>query len=136
PSLYHLLFQNGIIIKDIKHWFFTQSLPPPQPGDPPQTHHFDSQVDMQVSTDSGKTLSPVQASAGVDVTVTHRLELNSGGQRVEVYDTEMTAMNMQFLAFANGPTVMIRESPTLRSEGGTAIEPQPDGTARIHSFFD
>src|SRR5262249_20790822 len=64
PALFHLLLQNGIVIRDIRHWFFTQSLPPPLPGDPPQFHHFDSQVDMQLSTDGGQTFTPMQAPAG------------------------------------------------------------------------
>src|ERR1051325_10344445 len=94
PTLFHLLLQNGIVIRDIKHLFFTQSSPPPLPGSGPQSHHFDSQVDMQM------------------------------------YTTEMTALNLQFAA--NGQTIMLRESPTRRSEGGTAIEPAAsDGTRRI-----
>src|ERR1051325_6732364 len=133
PTLFHLLLQNGIVIRDIKHLFFTQSSPPPLPGSGPQSHHFDSQVDMQVSTDSGNTFTSVSVPAGVDVVVAH--QANLGGTDIEMYTTEMTALNLQFAA--NGQQIMARESPPRRSEGGTAIEPAAsDGTRRIHSFFD
>ena len=32
PQLYHILLQNGIVIRNVRHKFFTQSLPPPEPG--------------------------------------------------------------------------------------------------------
>src|SRR5262249_39393994 len=124
------LLQNGIVIRDVKHRFFTLSLPAPLPGDPPQTHHFDSQVDMQVSTDGGNTYQPLRAPGSVDVQVSYRGNFNGA----DVYDTEMLALNIQGGELP--PGVMIRESPTRRSEGGVAITAAPDGTQRIGSFFD
>jgi hypothetical protein len=131
PALYHLLLANDIVIKDIKHRFFTQSLPAPTAASPTQTHHFDSQVDMMVSQDGGNTFSFVRAPAAVDVMVT----LRSSFDGTDVFDTEMLALSIQGGDLPLG--MMLRESPTIRSEGGTAIEPlASDGTRRIHSFFD
>ena len=88
-----------------------------QPGSPPQQHHFDSQVDMQLSTDGGASFRFVRAPAGVDVLVSYRTKWDG----TAVYDTETLSLNLQGGDLP--PGVMIRESPTRRSEGGTAIEP-------------
>jgi len=130
PALYHLLLQNGIVIRDVRHRFFTQSQPPPPPGGPPQFHVFGSELDMQLSTDGGMTFRPVRAPAMTGVEVTPR----SSYEGTFVYDTEMMELNAQGGDLP--PGLMIRESPTLRSQGGTAVIPQADGTARIGSFFD
>ena len=90
PTVYHQLYANGIIIKDVRHSFFTQSLPPP-PAGVIETHHFDSQVDFQLSTDNGATFRPSRAPAGVDVSI--RLRGSDNG--VQTYDTEMLALNLQ-----------------------------------------
>ena len=79
--------------------------------------HFDSQVDMQVSTDGGNTFAPVQASAGVDVVVTH--QANLGGSEIEMYTTEMAALNMQFLA-GNQPVFERGVTLTWRDDDGSA----------------
>jgi hypothetical protein len=129
PALFHQLYAQGIVIKDVRHQFFTQSLPPPAPGNS-QTHTFDSQVDMMLSTDGGGTFMPVRASALVQVQVAN---LGSSGQD-GLFDTEMLSLQLQGGGLP--PNIMIRESPTLASKGGTQISTQPDGTFRIGSFFD
>ena len=130
PADFHAAYAQGIVIRDIKHHFFTDSLPPPPPGGS-QTHNFGSQVDMQVSTDGGASFQPMRAPASVGVMVTHRSSF--GG--TDVYDTEMLSLNLQGGDLP--PGVMIRESPTRRSEGGTAITGDPDfDLLRIGSFFD
>lgn len=130
PAQYHALYAQGIIIRDVRHKLFTRSLPPPPLGAGPQTHTFDSQVDMQVSMDGGQTWRPMRAPAAVQVLVTPRSMMDG----MDVFDTEMLALNLQGGDLP--PGTMIRESPTRRSEGGTAIQSLPDGTYRIHSFFD
>src|SRR6185436_17345083 len=60
PAQYHILTAQGIVIKDIRHKFFTDSQPPPTPGGS-NTHTFGSQVDMMLSTDGGATFNPVRA---------------------------------------------------------------------------
>src|SRR6185295_18490016 len=62
PAQFHILTAQGIIIKDVRHSFFTRSLLPPAPGTR-QTHQFDSQLDMMVSRDNGQTFQAVRAPA-------------------------------------------------------------------------
>src|SRR5262249_37737481 len=124
PALYHQLYQQGIVIKDIRHSFFTHSQLPPQPGQT-QVHQFDSQVDVQLSTDGGQTYHPARVPGAVTIEATG----DGGGD----YDTETTQVD---LAGGDFGSLRIRESPTLPSRGGTKIELQSDGTYRIHSFFD
>ena len=50
------------------------------------------------------------------------------------YSTEMLQLDISGGGLPAG--LMIRESPTLASTGGAAIQPQPDGTYAIDSFFD
>ncbi|MEY2409114.1 MAG: hypothetical protein QOF48_1784 [Verrucomicrobiota bacterium] len=131
PRDFHLALASGILISNISHRFFTQSQPPPPPNGPIQTHQFDSQVDMALSTDGGVTFRSVRAPAAVAISVRHRMSAADGTQ---IYDTEMLALNLQGGDLP--PGMMLRESPTRRSEGGTAILPNSDGTQRIGSFFD
>jgi len=69
PAEYHILLANGIMIKDVKHKLFTLSANPPPVGAPPETHHFDSQLDMQLSLDGGASWTAMRAPAGVDVRI-------------------------------------------------------------------
>ena len=55
PALWHVLYNNGIIIRDIRHKFFTQQLPPPPLG-ASQIHTFGSELDFEVSFDNGNDL--------------------------------------------------------------------------------
>ena len=128
PAQFHALYAQGIVIKDVKHSYFTQSLPPPPAGQE-ETHKFDSQVDMMLSTDGGQTFHHVRAPAAVSV----KLEARSPGPP-QVIDTEMLQLDINGGGLPAG--VIIRESPTLPSRGMTQIDPQADGSFRIHSFFD
>ncbi len=128
PQQWHALYAQGIVIKDVKHKFFTQSLQPP-PAAGSNTESFSSTLDMQVSTDGGQTFQYVRAAAPVRVTVASVGSGNSG-----MYETEMTQLDLTVQA--GGQTLKIRESPTLPSRGGTQIDSQPDGSFRINSFFD
>src|SRR5204862_545297 len=83
-----------------------------------QVHEFDSQVDMQLSTDGGQTFRPARAPASVAVRVTNLGSSPDDG----LYDTEMLALNIQGGDLPAG--TMIRESPTEPSRGGTSIDPQ------------
>jgi autotransporter-associated beta strand protein len=128
PQQWHALYAQGIVIKDVRHKFFTQSLQPPPPAGS-NTESFNSTLDMQVSTDGGQTFSYVRAAAPVTVTISSVGSGNSG-----MYETEMTQLDLTVQA--GGQTLKIRESPTLPSRGGTQIDSQPDGTFRVNSFFD
>jgi hypothetical protein len=124
PALYHVLYANGIIIRDIRHRFFTQNLPPPPLGGT-QIHVFGSEVDFQISMDNGATFQPGSGMANVQVKVFHGSD--SGG--VSYYDTEMLQLNLA------GPGFMLRESPTLQSLGRTSTRPVTGGFM-VSSFFD
>lgn len=127
PQQWHALYAQGIVIRDVSHKFFTQTLPPPSVGGT-NVENFNSQLDLQVSTDGGSTFSSVRVAAPVTVTVASHGSGSSG-----LYDTEMTSLSLSG-GLPGG--IMIRESPTLRSYGQTEIKPQTDGTYRVTSFFD
>src|ERR1051325_11620746 len=126
PQQWHALYAQGIVIKDVSHKFFTDSMFPPAPGIT-NIHVFNSQLDLQVSTDGGNSFQFVRAPSPVQVQV-------SGADGTGLCDTEMTSLSASFMAGAM--SVMLRNSPTEHSLGGTQVTPQPDGTYRIGSFFD
>src|SRR6185503_5234594 len=70
PALWHQLYASGIIIRDVRHRFFTGGQPPPPPGGS-QVHGFGSQLDYEVSFDGGATFAPGSGTANVQVLVTH-----------------------------------------------------------------
>jgi hypothetical protein len=111
PDQWHALYAQGIVIKDVSHKLFTTSMPSPNSGG---TNHelFNSTVDLQVSTDGGNTFQSVRASAPVQITVA-----NHGAAGSAIFDTEMTGLS---ISLPSG--VMIRESPTEPSRGGTEID--------------
>ena len=129
PAEWHQAYANGIVISNISHARFTDTLPPPPPGDT-QTHQFNSHIDLMLSQDGGATYIPVRVNAVVDVGVVSRS--SSPGQGT--FDTEMLAMTLSGGGLPAG--VMIRESPTLPSRGGVQMDQQPDGTFHVSSFFD
>ena len=132
PALWHILYAQGIVIKDVRHYFFTGSFLPPPQG--PPTHDFNSLLDMQVSTDGGQTFSPVQVAVPTQVTITNPfpwLGSTAGG----TFDTEMTLLGGP-TGFSVTGNIRVRESPTEPSRGQTEIDPQADGTFRVTSFFD
>ena len=126
PEQWHALFAMGIVIKDVSHDFFTQGIVPPT-GSNTTSESFNSRVDFKVSTDGGLTYQDVSASAPVNVNV-KALGSPSSGR----LDTEMTGLSLSGLPGG----LMLRESPSLPSRGGTKIDQAPDGTYKMHSFFD
>ena len=65
-----LLFSQGIIIRDVRHRFFTQNYPLPPLG-VSQVETFSSEVDFSLSMDNGATFTPATGTANVTVQVTH-----------------------------------------------------------------
>ena len=122
PAQYHALFAAGIVLKDVSHSFFTQSLHPPSAGGS-NTHSFNSKIEMEISTDGGGTFTHASVSAPVTVGISR---VGDG-----LYDTEMTSLST---TLPNG--VMIRESPSLQSRGGVSVQDNGDGSFKISSFFD
>ncbi|PWU17532.1 MAG: hypothetical protein C5B50_11160, partial [Verrucomicrobia bacterium] len=124
PALWHVLYNNGIVIRDVRHRFFTANLPPPPLGTS-QTHVFNSEVDYEVSFDNGATFAPASGTANVQVHVTHSQDANG----FSYYNTEMLQLDL------TGNGFMLRESPTLQSTGQTTIRPVAGGYM-VSSFFD
>jgi hypothetical protein len=109
----------------LRHSLFSSSQLPPGAG-VTQTQNFDSQWELFLSTDGGNTFQYGRVSASAQVQLT-----GSGSGNGRLFDTEMTSLT---LTLPGG--VMLRESPTEPSRGEVQIDPQPDGTYRISSFFD
>src|SRR5262249_17040696 len=118
PAQYHALYAQGIVIKDVRHSYFTHSEPPPPAGGQ-QIHTFGSQIDLQLSMDGGQTFHAMRAPAQVAVNV---MNIGSSGQD-GVFDTEMLQLDIQGGDLPAG--VMIRESPSLPSRGGVTLDAQP-----------
>jgi hypothetical protein len=124
PAQWHALFASGIVIRDVRHRFFTHNFTPPPLGTT-SNETFSSELDYNLSTDGGATFHPATGTANVTVQVTHSQD--SGG--TSTFNTEMTQLDL------NSGGLMLRESPTLQSTGQTTIRPVPGGYM-ISSFFD
>ncbi len=135
PAGHHLSYGDGIIIRDVRHRYPTQSLPPPAPGED-RLYEFQSLVDFQLSMDGGHTWRAVRAPALNTMLLRHI----GGGPGIVcgpcTFEAEMLQLDISGGDLPQG--VMLRESPTRASMGGTArMQPQaPLGTHHIHSFFD
>ena len=131
PQSWHQAYPNGLLVREVRHKLFTQSLLPPAFG-PSTVHVFDSQVDFLVSTDGGLHFTPARAPATVAVKILRSRTF----QHVDSYDTEMLQLDIAGGDLPAG--VFIRESPTLASAGGTCLTPigGGGGGSMINSFFD
>ena len=144
PAVQHP-YGDGIIIRDIRHHYPTESLPPPAPGET-QIYEFKALVDFQLSLDGGQTWHPTRADADARVIMRHEGRLLESSDSptpgvVDLYDTEMLQLDIHGGDLP--PGVMLRESPSRPSLGGTAIaQATTTGIAAfgshhlIHSFFD
>jgi hypothetical protein len=134
PTAWHQLYASGIVIKDIRHKLFMDWVEPPTFGYT-NTHTFNSQLDFQLSTDGGATFTAARAPA----TMTVKISNVRGFQGRSTYDTEVTQLD---ISGGDLPVeVMIRESPTKASQGGTSSLAGgggggAGGGAAISSFFD
>ncbi|MBM4104051.1 MAG: hypothetical protein FJ263_08370, partial [Planctomycetes bacterium] len=109
----------GIIIKDIRHLRFSNSIMPPVLNGI-ETVSFNSQADYIISTDAGATFHQGRAP----VTATEKITCVSDSGGVAKYTTEMLSMNISG-GDLTSMGIMIRESPTKASVGGIAIETLP-----------
>jgi hypothetical protein len=134
PTAWHQLYASGIVIKDIRHKLFTGWMEPPVFSGS-QTHTFDSQLDFQLSTDGGSHFMAARAPATMTVTIQN----NRVFQARSTYETEVSQLDAAGGDLPVG--VMIRESPTKASKGGTSSMAGgggggAGGGAAISSFFD
>src|SRR5208283_2380611 len=86
PAQWHAYYANGIVITNVTHEAFTQSLPPPPPGGN-QVESFGSTVTGQISMDGGHTFSLFTAPAQVSVVVNSRPDEDNRTTRY--FDTQM-----------------------------------------------
>jgi hypothetical protein len=131
PFRRHQDYPGGFSVRNARHRLFLNSLPPPPLGTS-ATHSFGSTVDLEISTDGGRTFSAVSAPADVVVQDTHTQDVGPN---------QYFATEIQRLDIAGGslpPTVRMRESPTRASVGQTIICPNRGGAGgyQISSHFD
>ena len=88
PQQWHALYAQGIVIKNVSHRLFTGAFQPPPPG-ATNTENFNSQIDLEVSTDGGNTYQSMRVAAPVQVTVA-----SHGSSTDTIYDTEMTCLDI------------------------------------------
>ncbi len=127
-------YANGIVIQGLQNRRFTQWADPPVIGGS-LTHTFDSQLDFQLSTDGGAHFTSVHTPSTLTIETRHVREF----QGRTTYETEVTQYDVAGGDLPLG--VMIRESPTRASKGGTSSLAGgggggAGGGAAISSFFD
>ncbi|MCX6879766.1 MAG: HYR domain-containing protein [Verrucomicrobia bacterium] len=118
----------GIMLRELKLRQFTQWMEPPLLGSS-QTQTFDSQLDFQLSLDGGATWTVARAPAVMTVQLSHVRQLMPDDD----CDTVVTQLDVAGGDLPLG--VMIRESPTRASGGGTTVSTMGGGYL-ISSFFD
>ena len=125
-------YANGVMLRGVRDKQFTQWMDPPLPGGS-QTHTFDSQLDLQLSLDGGLHWQMVRVP-GVMTFNTKNVREFSGQTTEEEIVTQLDISGGELPA-----GVLIRESPTKASEGGTARTAGGGGAGggyMISSFFD
>lgn len=121
-------YAGGIVIRDLRHHFFTQNFPPPPLG-ALQTNSYISQLDFQVSFDNGATFQPASGTANV----TERMNHTSDVAPATIVDTELLQFDVSGGTLPTG--MRLRESPTLQSLGQSGVRPVAGGYM-ISGFFD
>jgi hypothetical protein len=124
PGQWWVLFDQGIVIRNVRHRFYTQNYPLPALGNS-QSETYSEETDFELSTDNGATFQSSSAAANVTVQVTHTQD--AGGTMF--FNTEMTQLDL------SSGGIRLRESPTLPSTGQTTVRPVTGGYM-ISSFFD
>ncbi|MCX5684554.1 MAG: PEP-CTERM sorting domain-containing protein [Planctomycetota bacterium] len=122
----------GIVVTNVKLVPSTgvpTYVPPTTGGTITANSFFD--IFTEVSVDGGGTFTPMSASS---VPSTIRITGGASGGGVRSFDTEMLSLNISGGTLPAG--VMIRESPTLASNGQHSITDLAVGTYQIDSFFD
>jgi hypothetical protein len=102
--------------------------PPPAPGTSRTDSFFDVFTELALTPPVGP---PITATPGSAETI--HITAHSPGSP-QLYDTEMLQMDLSGGGLPAG--VMIRESPTLASTGGSSITDLGGGQFHISSFFD
>jgi hypothetical protein len=142
PERHLTRYANGLLLRRI-----VSPIPPipplpfpPKPNPPcltcpPADYRFMSDIRFEVSTDGGRAWAGIGAEASL--TVRSRLGRQLGGMRL--FDTEMLQLDMHGDGGGGLPNmVMLRESPTRRSQGMTSVRESPSLSRpyTMDSFFD
>jgi hypothetical protein len=112
-----------VVLSMVQHQPFA-AIPPSYLPDG-ERHHFESNLEAQVSVNGGP-LQPIFMSGPVDTVAYGR---SPGPGQIGTFDVEMLSMTL------TGGPLMIRESPTKQSLGKTSVQPAGSGF-HIDSFFD
>ncbi len=106
--------------------------PPCTPTPPSGSYPIDSFFDVfyELSLDGGATWSPRTAQG---TGRSFHVPTTPPGSNPMLFDTEM--LMLELVGGTSPPGMIIRESPTLPSPGGTRIE-DLGGNFRVDSFFD
>jgi len=125
----HAEFPNGVILQDIRHRPFLDTVVVEQVGEN-EIETFDSELRAMVLVDD--RLVPIVLGGRVTTLVQGKRGNTTGS-----WQTEMVSMNLS--GEVGGLSVELRESPKLPSPGQTSVQPigpLGDGTFQIDSFFD
>ena len=125
PAQWHVLFAQGIVIRDVRHRFFTQNYPLPALGIT-QTETFSSEVDFELSTDNGATYQPASGHGQRD---------GASDAQLRMWAARCSSTREMLQLDLSGNGILLRESPTLQSTGQTTVRPVSGGYM-ISSFFD
>jgi len=125
---FHSWGGGAYTLSDPMHFAFTACTPPPTTIGLPELHSFSSTV-SGVLGGPGFGGGPIPfVAGGVASQVSVTLLSDMGG--VRMFDTEMLQLDLV------GGGLMVRESPTIPSQGQTQITDMGGGLYRIDSFFD
>ncbi|MBI3193044.1 MAG: putative Ig domain-containing protein [Ignavibacteriae bacterium] len=124
-----VLYAGGAIhINNLLHQTFSASVPPPPLGQI-VTHSFASGVNLEMSFDGGSTFAPQYTSSMMTMRFNHTHDTGA----VRFFSLEVLQDDIAGGTLPAG--VLIRESPTLASNGTMAIQTVTGGF-HIESFFD
>ena len=128
PALFHAYyFLYGIVLTDISHQGFT-NVQRTNDG-PDEVETFGSTVFGKAEDPAGNFLGNVVLTGPVETRV-----FGKTGNTTGTFQTEIISMSLT--GNVGGNSVIIQESPTLRSLGETTIEDIGGGQFQIDSFFD
>ena len=113
-------------LTNLIHRAFTTCTPVPTAGNS-VTDTFSSTLDFDLSTNGGAAVHHSVPGAQTSVIVTNAGSVGS----TTTYSTQMIQLDLNL-----GGGVLIRESPTLQSNGQTQITNSGGGIFQIDSFFD
>jgi len=131
PSCAEIMFANGARLRDGSFFDISSSVPLPSPGGS-STNPATGRCRLSVSLDGGNSFFDVFTEVSMS------LQVISGDSTptTRFFDAEMLSLSTAGGGGGGGGTVMLRESPTLKSKGQTTLRESPTLPSRGNSFFD